>query len=106
MIVTAWNNGRTGYGVKVQIIDRNRFFKKEWKSIILTFENSSVQARANVAKRSFWTPECRELIKKEIGDWLRINGLDSWLEEHPPRLWLEPLGNRCFLLRKLPPNDG
>ena len=28
MIVTAWNNGSTGYGVKVTMQDREQFFSK------------------------------------------------------------------------------
>jgi len=105
MIVTAWTNGGTGYGIKVNVNDRDRFFKKEWKSVTLEFENSLTKAGVNIAKKSFWTPECRELIKKEIGEWLQNNGLDLWTEDNPPKLWLEPLGNQRFLLRGLTPND-
>lgn len=105
MIVTAWNNGGTGYGIKVHSKDRDQFFKKEWKSVTLEFENSPIKAQVNVAKKSFWTPKCKELIKKEIGEWLRDNGLDSWLEGHPPKLLLELLGSRHFLLRRLKPDD-
>jgi len=80
MIVTAWSNGRVGYGIKIKKKDRDRFFKRSWKSVILQFENSPNQAKVNVAKKSFWNLECRELIKKEIGDWLQNNGLVAqWL---------------------------
>jgi len=105
MIVTAWNNGGTGYGIKVKVSDRDRLFKKQWKSITLEFENSLAQAQVNIAKKSFWTQQCRELIKKEIGEWLQVNGLDWWCKGDPPRLWLEPLDNQRFLLRRLTPND-
>lgn len=105
MIVTAWNNGKTGYGIKVKVNDRDKFFKKEWKSVTLVFENSPAQAQVNIAKKSFWSPGCRELIKKEIGEWLQNNGLVSWAKDNPPKLWLESLGNQHFLLRRLTPND-
>ena len=105
MIVTAWSNGRVGYGIKIKKKDRDRFFKRSWKSVILQFENSPNQAKVNVAKKSFWNLECRELIKKEIGDWLQNNGLGSWPNGYPPELWLEPLGSSRFMLRKLTPND-
>jgi hypothetical protein len=105
MIVTAWNNGGTGYGIKVTASDRNRFFKKQWKSVTLEFENSLAQAQVNIAKKSFWTPVCRELIKKEIGEWFQANGLDRWPEGDPPKLWLEPLDDQRFLLRRRTPND-
>jgi hypothetical protein len=70
MIVTAWNNGGTSYGIKVSLDDRDRFFSKEWKSVTMAFERSRAQAQVNVAKKSFWTQGCRELIKKEISEWL------------------------------------
>jgi hypothetical protein len=105
MIVTAWNNGGAGYGIKVKADDRDRFFKKEWKTVTLEFENSPIQAQVNIAKKSFWTPICRELIKMEIGEWLHKYDLDSWNVNEPPNLWLEPLSNRHFLLRRLKPND-
>lgn len=103
--MTAWNNGGAGYGIKVNVNDRDRFFKKAWQSVTLELEKSPAQAKVNIAKKSFWTPVCRELIKKEIGGWLQANGLDSWPEDNPPKLWLEPLGNQRFLLRRLTPND-
>jgi len=40
MIVTAWNNGKkyatgAGYGVKIKAEERDRFFKKSWKNVLL-----------------------------------------------------------------------
>jgi hypothetical protein len=66
MIVTAWNNGGTGYAIKVKADDRDKFFKKEWKTVTLGFENSPIQAQVNIAKKSFWTPVCLELIKRKL----------------------------------------
>jgi len=105
MIVTAWNNGGTGYGIKVKSAARDKFFKKEWKSVVLEFENSPVQAQVNIAKKSFWTPDCHELIQKPIRQWLQSNGLGRWPKGHPPRLWLQPSGGQRFLLRQLAPGD-
>jgi hypothetical protein len=99
MIVTVWNNGSTGYGVKIAMRDREQFFRKEWKSVILELEGSTVQVEVNVGKPSFWRPECGELINREIRIWLKENGLDSWFRRNPPKL-LEPLSNRRFLLRQ------
>jgi hypothetical protein len=44
MEVTAWNNRShhttgSGYGFKVSIEDRDQFFKKEWKYIVLELES-------------------------------------------------------------------
>jgi hypothetical protein len=100
MIVTAWNNGSTGYGVKVTMQDREQFFSREWQSVTLELEGSTAQAEVNVAKPSFWSPKCGELINREIGTWLKENGLAPWPRRNPPELLLEPLSNRRFLLRK------
>lgn len=101
MVVTAWNNGGTGYGIKVEVNDRDSFFRKEWKSVTLEFEDSAVQVKINLSE-SFWR-KCRELRKKEIRDWLQLHGLAPWDRGNPPPLWLEPLGGQNFLLCKRPP---
>ena len=100
MMVTAWNNGSTGYGVRIAMRDREQFFRKEWKSVILELEGSTVQVEVNVDKLSFWRPGCGELISREIRVWLKENGLDSWPHRDPPKLLLEPLSNHRFLLRQ------
>ena len=100
MIVTAWNNGGRGYGVRVRMQDRRQFFRNEWGSVTLELEGSAVQVQVNVAKRSFWSPGCGELIHREIGAWLKENGLAPWPKGNPPKLLLEPLSDRRFLLHK------
>ena len=105
MIVTAWKNskhhpGGAGYGIKIGCEDRNRFFKREWGSVILEFEGTNLQAEVNIKKESFWGPTCSELIKKEIGIWLQDNGMAPWPQCHPPKLSLEQISNRRFILRR------
>lgn len=100
MIVKTWNNGSGGYGVKITMRDRQQFFNKEWKTVVLEFEGSDVQIEANVDKPSFWSPKCGEIINREIGLWLQDNQLDSWPKNNPHRLSLEPLSSRRFLLRR------
>ncbi len=95
MIVKAWPSGGTGYGVKIKMEDRVRFFDRKWKSVTLQFEDSPLVAEA----------KCGELIKKEIGDWLRDRKMCPWEPKHPPTLWLQPLGSSRFLLRTLKPTD-
>jgi hypothetical protein len=105
MIVTAWNNGSyttsgAGYGVKLDASDRDRFFKREWKTIELELEGSSVVVPVNISKDSFWNTSCRELISAEIGRWLIRNNLAPWAKGSPPKLTLEHKSNNRFLLRK------
>jgi hypothetical protein len=110
MIVTAWNNGDwnksgAGYGIRINRADRDMFFSRQWRSIALTFDGSSVKAKVNVAKKSFWGPSCRELIKKEIGQWLQANNLAAWPENSPPNLWLEKRLSGEFFLRRMKSTD-
>jgi len=72
MIVTGWNNGDhqksgAGYGVKLNADDRDRFFKRDWRIIVLEMEGSPDSIKVNIEKPSFWGTTCRELINVEIG---------------------------------------
>lgn len=102
MIVTAWNNGQhhtggTGYGLKLSVTDRDRYFKREWRTVLVELPDSKV-VEANVDKKSFWGPNCRELISKEFGAWLRREGLAPWKSGQPPKLQLTPVGEGRFQL--------
>ena len=110
MIVTAWNNGAhhvdgAGYGVRLDIRDRDRFFKREWKTAILQIEGNSEDVVLNVDKDSFWNPSCRELISKSIGRWLHQVGLAPWPYRKPPKLILQPLRGNRFILRTTNASD-
>jgi hypothetical protein len=110
MIVTAWTNGSplpsgAGYGVKVGYDDRNRYFRHEWKSVFLLLEGQSLPIEINIAKKSFWTKTCGELISAEIGRWLIKNGLAPWAAKKPPKLALVPMENTLdhnrFILKSM-----
>jgi len=94
MEVTAWNNGKhhssgAGYGLKLTPEDRDRFFKKGWRSVYIQLPGSSEEVEVNIEKPSFWNQSCRELISKEIGTWLITTGLAPWESGYPPKLILE-----------------
>jgi len=105
MVVTVWNNGTlrksgAGYGLKFDIADRERFFKREWESVLLQLEDSSIEVEVNLTKRSFWGATCRELINAELGLWLARNGLAPWAKGKPPKLLLKQIkGNRFILIK-------
>ena len=89
---TAWNNGRwhasgAGYGLKVSVADRDRFFRREWNSVTLRLvaDAAFVDVEVNCAKGSFWNGTCRELISRDIGSWLFDLGLAPWPKGRPPR---------------------
>lgn len=101
MEITAWNNGKhhesgAGYGFKITASDRDRYFQKSWKSVIVVLPGDE-EVEVNVAKASFWTGTCRELINQRLGNWLIENGHAPWPKGQPPIFHLTVKGNRFFL---------
>ena len=103
---TAWNNGAwhetgAGYGLKISADDRDRNFGRDWDTVTLRLigERTSRIVQANIAKDSFWGPQCRELIKLDIGQWLIENGFRRWTLNAPPRFVMLPLADREFEVR-------
>lgn len=105
MIVTAWSNGSqhasgAGYGLKISIPDRDRYFKREWKFILLELEGWDSAIKINVDKASFWNETCRELICAEIGKWFIQTSLAPWRKGNPPKLIMEYIADNRFLLKR------
>lgn len=98
MIVTAWSNGSGSFGLKVNAQDRDKWFKREWKKVLVQLDGVPQGIIVNIDKPSFWTPTCRELIHHEIGEWLQSNHLAPWASGHPPKLPLEQVASRRFRL--------
>jgi hypothetical protein len=103
MIWTAWKCGKHrrtggGYGFKVRVADRDRYFDRSWKSVTIALPTSGghVTATANTAKRSFWGPTCHELTSKDIGTWFLEHGLAPWPRGFPPKFAVAPRGERHF----------
>lgn len=98
---TAWNNGQNdktgnGYGLKVPIVDRDRYFESGRTSVTLILPGSNKEIVVNVRKKSFWSDTCRELISKELGEWLIRTGLAPWPKGNPPKLKVTILGDGRF----------
>jgi len=101
MITTAWNNGAhnssgSGYGLKVSIQDRDRYFQRDWSNVVLELDDMKTPIEVNVRKSSFWSATCRELISRDIGQWLINNKRVPWPQGKPPKIVLEPLGSNRF----------
>jgi hypothetical protein len=106
LIWTAWNNGKfhssgAGYGFKVSIQDRDRYFNRAWKEakLVLLFRDGSKEEKVNIAKPSFWSDRCHEIISKQIGLWLMECGLAPWPSRSKPKLQAVVLGAGRFELR-------
>ena len=102
-VATAWNNGNAsdsgaGYGLKIGIADRDRFFQRSWRTVTLRLAagGDTRIAEVNCAKDSFWNGTCRELIGKEIGRWFIDNGVVPWLRGKPPRFRMCPVESGVF----------
>jgi hypothetical protein len=104
---TAWNNGKhltsgAGYGLKVPIIDRDIYFKRNWSKIILELPKSHgyTEVEVNISKSSFWSKVCHEIICKDIGIWLRDLGLAPWPSRNPPKLQIQIVGEKRFRIMR------
>ena len=101
MIVTAWSNGKhypsgAGYGLRLTIADRDLYFKRTWSNVLLELEGEGTSISVNTSKPSFWGPECRELISKDIGKWLIKNKKAPWTKSRPPKMLMEPIARNTF----------
>jgi hypothetical protein len=98
-----WNNGHyhatgTGYGIKISLQDRERYFDRNWQTVILHLSGIDNPVEVNVAKPSFWNLTCRELIKKEIGIWYLRSHLPRWTRGNPPLVRMKQIANRDFFV--------
>lgn len=105
LVWTAWNNGKhfesgAGYGLKVPVADRNRYFQREWQSITLELplDIGHIEIEVSISKLSFWNKTCHELIDMHIGQWLRQVKLAPWPHRMPPKLLILHIGPRRFRL--------
>jgi hypothetical protein len=99
-VVVAWNNGShhrsgAGYGFKMSEGDRDTYLNREWGAVELHLGGAE-PARVNIDKASLWGNSCRELISREIGQWLINRGLAPWPNGSPPKFRLVPKGERAF----------
>ena len=102
LVWTAWKNAShtsaTAYGLRVPIADRDKLFDKRWPSVVLELptEHGFTEIEVSLAKASFWTAKCHELVSEDIGRWLRARRLVPWTTHRPPKLLVEEMGSRRF----------
>lgn len=90
----AWRGG--SYGLKISARDRDTYLVREWGSVFLSLPGCREPVEVNIDKPSMWEGTCRELISVRIGDWLKREGRLPWPKGHPPRVSIEPVGERLF----------
>ena len=97
----SWSNGShhssgAGYGIKLTLIDREANFSSKWDFVLLLLEGNDHSIEVNVAKKSFWSKSCGELINKEIGIWFQQNGISNWEKGKPHIIYLSNIENNKF----------
>ena len=97
MQATAWNDGKSTYGIRVGFPNRAAFFDSGW--IEIEVEIDGEMHRFGLTS-GFWRgcPEFRDRGGPRIREWLRRNGLLGWPKGRPPRVQLIPLGGNRFRL--------
>ena len=89
MIVFGWNNGSpnnetgAGYGLRISKKDRDRYFRREWKSIEIELENSEI---ATVRLSSSFWKNCSELRSSKIGKWMSQKGYAPLPKDNPTKV--------------------
>jgi len=104
MIWTTWTNGTSSYGFKINRDDRDKYFDKEWKYIILELPSleENVEIMINTDKKSFWNNTCRELINIRIKKWLEKSKYIPWEPHNPPKFEVQYGNtNRFRLIKKI-----
>lgn len=87
MKVAAWNNGAfqppgAGYGLRLKPVDRDQYFNRLWKEVILDLPNGPTSLRVKLSA-TFWR-DCPELRSTAIGRWLIAAGHRRWTSGKPP----------------------
>lgn len=101
MKVKTWNNGDfnksgVGYGIRIPRSMIEKFFNKDWDSVIIYIDDIEVKVKIS---NTFWTT-CNEFRSKEIEKYLIKNGLDKWEKGKPHQLNLNTCGNKEFRLER------
>ncbi len=100
-IAKTWNNSHyhasgAGYGIKISFEDRDRFFNRDWQTVILHLNGYDHPVEVNVAKASFWNRTCGELISRHFGLWLQRNNRERWPRRQPHRVKMTAIRDREF----------
>jgi hypothetical protein len=96
-----WSNGRplpsgAGYGLRISVSDRDRFFRPNWNTVSLEVEGGGkIVGRLSA---SFWKT-CTELRSAEIGRWLLRQRLAPWQKGAPPSVEIDHVDGNRFRLR-------
>lgn len=104
MIVSAWYDGHSTYGVRILGRDLSLWFRPEWDHVMLCLPDRTEAVEVPLTE-SFWhgSPELRS---PHIRDFFLRHGLDEWPKKEPPRFELVGEGGGTFRLNWLKKFEG
>lgn len=76
-------------GIKISRQDLDRYFDKSWKTILLSLSDGN-KIEIDIIRNYLLTSKCssRQILHREIGAWLKEEGLFPWEHGNPPKLKL------------------
>jgi len=104
MIVSAWYDGHSTYGVRILDREVSLWFRPEWESVKIRLPDRAEPVEISLTE-SFWhgSPELRS---PRIREFFLRHELVGWPKNQPPQFELEPLGRGVFRLNWLALKEG
>jgi len=104
MIVSAWYDGHSTYGVRILDREVSLWFRPEWETVEIRLPDRTDSIEIPLTE-SFWHGSS-ELRSPRIKQFLLRHDLVGWPKKHPPQFELEPLGGGVFRLNWLTKKEG
>jgi hypothetical protein len=104
MIVSAWYDGHSTYGVRVLAADVSLWFRPEWREVTLYLPDRSEPVSVALTE-SFWN-KSPELRSPHLRNFFIRNDLSDWPHSRPPQFELEAMGEGRFRLKWLRRVEG
>lgn len=103
MIVSAWYNGDTVFGIKIGRADRPRHFSRDWDSVRIAIAGQAEIACPLVA--TFWG-SCPVIRATALRDWFEKLGhvkdkKKNWQKRQPPKFRLISVSGNRFALEEM-----
>lgn len=104
MIVSAWYDGHSTYGVRILDREVSLWFRPEWETVVVRLPDREEPVEVPLTE-SFWHGSS-ELRSPRIKEFFVRHGLAEWPKNQPPQFELEPLGKGVFQLNWLKKTEG
>ena len=104
MIVSAWYDGHSSYGVRSLEREVSLWFRPEWETVAVRLPDQEEPVEVPLTE-SFWHGSS-ELRSPRIKEFFVRHGLAKWPKNQPPQFELEPQGKGVFRLKWLKKTEG